>query len=101
MELFGSLKEVLKKHKVIKKKFHSISPEDAAKLRSEYEDEPDRVIEFIGVETNVCVLSNAIMLHNSFPLATITVLKDLCAGSTEKLDNEAIDVLKSLKIEIH
>ncbi|AEB30707.1 isochorismatase hydrolase [Carnobacterium sp. 17-4] len=101
LALFGPLKEALKKHKAIKKKFHSISPEDAAGLRSQYEDDPDRVIEFVGVETNVCVLSNAIMLHNSFPLATITVFKDLCAGSTEKLHNEALDVLESLKIEIH
>ena len=101
LELFGPLKEALKKHKPIKKKFHSISPEDAAELRSQYEDDPDRVIEIIGVETNVCVLSNAVMLHNSFPLATISVLKDLCAGSTEKLHNEALDVLESLKIEIH
>ncbi|SDQ24543.1 cysteine hydrolase [Carnobacterium viridans] len=100
LKLVNSLKEALKNHKAIKKKFHSISPEDAAELRNQYEDDPDRVIKFVGVETNVCVLSNAIMLHNSFPLATITVLKDLCAGSTEKLHNEALDVLESLKINI-
>lgn len=100
LELVGPLKEALKNHIPIKKKFHSISPEDAAKLRNLYKDDPDRVIEFAGVETNVCVLSNAIMLHNSFPLATIVVLKDLCTASTEKMHNEALSILKSLKIEI-
>ncbi len=101
LELFGPLKEALKKHKAIKKKFHSISPEDAAELRSQYEDDLDRVIEFSGVETNVCVLSNAVMLHSSFPLATISVLKDLCVGTTEELHNKSLDVMESLKIEIH
>lgn len=101
LELFGPLKEALKKHHALKKKFHSISPEDAEELRNQYEDDPDRIIEFVGVETNVCVLSNAIMLHNSFPLATISVLKDLCVGTTEELHNKSLDVMESLKIEIH
>lgn len=101
LELFGPLKEALKNHHALKKKFHSISPEDAEELRNQYEDDPDRIIEFVGVETNVCVLSNAIMLHNSFPLASISVLEDLCVGSTEELHKETLDVLKSLKIEVH
>lgn len=101
LALYGPLEEALKKHTAIKKKFHSISPEDAEKLRNQYEDDPDRVIEFVGVETNVCVLSNAIMLHTSFPLATIRVLEDLCTGTTAELHNETLDVMKSLKIEIN
>lgn len=101
LALYGPLEEALKEHKAIKKKFHSIPPEDAEKLRNQYEDDPDRVIEFVGVETNVCVLSNAIMLHTSFPLATITVLEDLCTGTTAELHNETLDVMKSLKIEIN
>ena len=101
MALFGPLKAALKEHKGINKKFHAISPEDAEKLRNMYEDDPDRVIDFVGVETNVCVLSNAIMLHNSFPLATIRVLEDLCIGTTEELHKETLDVMKSLKIEIN
>lgn len=101
LALYGPLEKPLKKHTAIKKKFHSISPEDAEKLRNQYEDDPDRVIEFVGVETNVCVLSNAIMLHTSFPLATIRVLEDLCTGTTAELHNETLDVMKSLKIEIN
>lgn len=101
LALYGPLEEALKKHTAIKKKFHSISPEDAEKLRNQYEDDPDRVIEFVGVETNVCVLSNAIMLHTSFPLATIRVLEDLCTGTTAELHNETLDVMKSLKIEFN
>lgn len=101
MALFGPLEAALKEHKAINKKFHSISPEDAEELRNTYEDDPDRVIEFVGVETNVCVLSNAIMLHNSFPLATIRVLEDLCIGTTAELHKETLDVMKSLKIEIN
>lgn len=101
LALYGPLEEALKKHKAIKKKFHSISPEEAEKLRNQYKDDPDRVIEFVGVETNVCVLSNAVMLHNSFPFATISVLEDLCKGSTTELHKETLDVMRSLKIEIN
>ncbi|MBC9824543.1 cysteine hydrolase family protein [Carnobacterium inhibens] len=101
LELFGPLKEALKEHHAIKKKFHSIPPEAAAELRNQYEDNPDRVIDFCGVETNVCVLSNAVMLHSSFPLATISILKDLCMGTTKELHNETLDIMKSLKIEIN
>lgn len=101
LALFGPLEAALKEHKAINKKFHSISPEDAEELRNACKDDPDRVIEFVGVETNVCVLSNAIMLHNSFPLATIRVLEDLCIGTTEELHKETLDVMKSLKIEIN
>ncbi|WP_035051306.1 isochorismatase family cysteine hydrolase [Carnobacterium pleistocenium] len=101
LELVEPLKEALKKHNVLKKKFHSISPEEAEKLRNQYDDDPDRVIEFVGIETNVCVLSNAIMLHSSFPLASICVLEDLCTGTTKELHNKTLEVMKSLKIEIY
>lgn len=100
MELYPALKKVLKNHKAIKKDFHSISPEDAAGLREKYKDDPDRIIEIVGVETNVCVLSNAVMLHNSFPLASVRILKDMCVGTTSELHKEALDIMKSLKMEI-
>lgn len=100
MELYPALKEVLQKHTAINKNFHSISPEDAAELRKKYEDDPDRIIEFVGVETNICILSNAVMLHNSFPLASIRILEDLCGGTTTELHEEALNVMKSLKMEI-
>ena len=100
MELYPTLKEALQKHTAIKKYFHSISPEDAAQLRKRYEDAPDRIIDFVGVETNVCILSNAVMLHNSFPLASIRILEDLCVGTTAELHKEALAVMKSLKMEI-
>ncbi|SFH65789.1 cysteine hydrolase family protein [Pisciglobus halotolerans] len=99
-ELYPPLQQALQKHQAIKKDFHSISPEVAAKLRDEYQDDPNRVITVVGAETNVCVLSNAVMLHNSFPLASVRILKEACAGSTEALHQKALDVMKSLKMEI-
>lgn len=100
MDLYPPLKEALKNHTAIKKNFHSISPEDAAELKKEYGEDPDRLIEFVGVETNVCVLSNAVMLHTSFSLASIRILKDMCVGTTPELHQAALDVMKSLKMEV-
>lgn len=100
MELYPPLKEALKNHTAIKKSFHSIPPEEAAELKKKYGKDPDRLIEFVGVETNVCVISNAVMLHNSFPLASIRILKDMCVGTTPELHEEALDIMKSLKMEV-
>lgn len=41
--------------------------------------EPDE-IEICGVVTNICVVSNAVLLHSAFLNSSITVLKDLCAA---------------------
>ena len=100
LELYPPLKQALKNHIAINKKFHSISPESASELRKQHQDSPDKTIKIVGVETNVCVISNAIMLHNSFPLSSIHILEDMCIGTTEKLHQEALNVMKSLKMEI-
>ncbi len=57
-------------------------------------------IELCGVVTNLCVLSNAVMLQSHFKNATIKIAKDLCAAGDEALHDKAIDVLRSLQFEI-
>ena len=60
----------------------------------------DISIELIGLCTECCVLSNAIMLRNNFPNAHILVKKDLCAGSTPKVHEEALNVMRYNSIEV-
>lgn len=60
----------------------------------------DICIEIIGLCTECCVLSNAIMLRNEFPHAHIAVIKDLCAGSTPEIHEAALNVMRYNSIEI-
>lgn len=100
LALYQPLKKVLENHIAIKKDYHSISPEDAMFLKKIHEDNSDQKIKIVGVETNVCVLSNAIILRNSFPSTQIIVLKNMCLSSNQKLHQNTLDIMEKLKIDI-
>ena len=57
-------------------------------------------IELIGLCTDICVVSNALILKASFPEAPITVDSSCCAGVTPKLHEAALDVMRSCQIEV-
>ncbi len=58
----------------------------------------DIAIELIGFCTDICVISNALMLKAAFYESDITVDSSCCAGVTPKLHEEALDVMKSCQI---
>ena len=60
----------------------------------------DMTIELIGVCTDICVVSNAILLKAYFPEATIQVNASCCAGVTPELHEAALKVMSSCQIEI-
>lgn len=60
---------------------------------------PDR-IEICGVVTDICVISNAIVLHSSFLNSRIAILKNLCAGSSPEAHERALAVLAGMGYEI-
>lgn len=53
-----------------------------------------------GLCTDICVVSNALMLRAAFPKADICVLADCCAGSSPKLHEEALDIMRSCCIAV-
>lgn len=57
-------------------------------------------IEICGVVTNICVISNAILLHSSFLNSRIAILKNLCAGTSPEAHARALDVLAGMGYEI-
>lgn len=57
-------------------------------------------IELCGVVTNLCVLSNAVILQNHFKNATIKINAELCASNDEAMHEKAIDVMRSMQFEI-
>lgn len=57
-------------------------------------------IEVIGVCTDICVISNAILLKTALPDANIKVDSSCCAGVTPELHQSALDVMKSCQIDV-
>ena len=57
-------------------------------------------IELVGVCTDICVISNAMLLKAFMPEATIIVNGSLCAGVSEKSHNDALNAMGACQIEI-
>ena len=53
-----------------------------------------------GVCTDICVISNALMLRTHYPFSDIRVIADACAGTTPEMHQKALDVMKSCQVEI-
>lgn len=53
-----------------------------------------------GLCTDVCVISNALMLRSELPYTKITVLADACAGTCPEKHKAALDVMESCLIDV-
>lgn len=65
-----------------------------------YEDDFEDDIEIIGVCTDICVVSNALILRAMFPERNITVDASCCAGTTPENHKAALQVMKSCQINV-
>lgn len=61
---------------------------------------PSANIELVGVCTDICVVSNALILRSLYPYADITVDASCCAGTTPEKHKAALEVMKSCHIDI-
>lgn len=57
-------------------------------------------IEIIGVCTDICVISNALILKTIFPEAAITVDASCCAGATAETHKAALIAMRSCQIDV-
>ena len=57
-------------------------------------------VEFIGVCTDICVLSNAILLKSIDPEVHIKIDSTCCAGVTPEKHEAALEAMRSCQIEI-
>lgn len=53
-----------------------------------------------GTCTNICVITNALLLKTVYPENQITVLSNLCAGLTPEKHEAALNVMKSCQIDV-
>ena len=57
-------------------------------------------IEICGLCTDICVISNAILLKNAFPNNDIVINSKCCAGTTPEAHKAALAVMKNCQIEV-
>lgn len=57
-------------------------------------------IYLVGTCTDICVVSNALIMKAAFPKANIIVIGDLCAGLTKEKHEAALEVMRSCQIEV-
>ena len=57
-------------------------------------------IELVGTCTDICVVSNALVIKTLFPAMQVKVNAPLCAGTSEENHEAALRVMKSCQIEI-
>jgi len=60
----------------------------------------DDEVYFCGVCTDICVISNALLLRAAYPNLHITCLSNLCAGTSISSHQAALTVMKSCEIDI-
>ena len=53
-----------------------------------------------GTCTDICVISNAIMIRNVVPFIEVSVISDLCAGTTKENHENALKAMAQCQINI-
>lgn len=57
-------------------------------------------VEAIGVCSDICVVSNAILIKTMYPNVNVAVDASCCAGSTPERHKAALEVMKSCQINV-
>lgn len=72
---------------------------DVLKARHTYEG-PLEEIQLVGLCTDICVISNALLLKAYLPEVKITVDASCCAGVTPESHQRALEAMKACQVEI-
>ena len=100
-ELYGRLIEF----KGVENTFHynkeafGIAPKEMIKLTEEVGSDIDE-IEFVGVVSNMCVISNVVTFQAQYVNAQLVVDSKLTASFDESLHEKAMDVIESLQVKV-
>ena len=57
-------------------------------------------VEIVGLCTDICVVSNALIIKAAFPDANVKVNKECCAGVTVESHNAALKTMEMCQIEM-
>ena len=57
-------------------------------------------IDICGVCTDICVISNALLIRTALPETDICIIASACAGTTPEMHQKALDVMRGCQINI-
>lgn len=57
-------------------------------------------IELVGLVSNICVISNAVVLQSRYPQATMIVDASLTASFDKETNDKALDVMESFQVQV-
>lgn len=99
--LYGKVNEFVNDENTIHLNKYSfgISPQEIIRLSEKLGDNIEQ-IEFVGVVTNICVISNIVMFQSKYINSEIIVDASLCASFDKKLHEKALDVMEGLQVKV-
>lgn len=62
---------------------------------------PYEEVEFVGVCTDICVVSNALLLKAFYPEQLVSIDAACCAGTSPENHQKALDVMKNCQCKIY
>lgn len=69
-------------------------------MANEEDIEPIDEIELIGLDTDICVISNALLIKSALPEIPIYVDAKCCAGTSVENHKKALDIMKICQIYV-
>lgn len=99
-EIIEELQPYVKKALAIFEKETFGSRKLASFLKELHKEKGIESIELIGLCTDICVVSNALLIKAFLPEVPICVAADCCAGVTPEKHKSALETMKSCQIEI-
>ncbi len=84
-------------HTVCKHAF-GMPPEELVRLGGLLPDVDDILV--VGVVTNMCVISNAVLLRAQWPESKMTIDAALCRSFDPVLNEKSLDVMEGLQMEV-
>lgn len=93
--LYRDLEGISKSHIVLEK--NTFPCKDFYKvLENRFYEE----IEIIGVVTDICVISNAVILKSIYPNSRIIVNSKLVASNNKEMESKAFDLIRNLHMDV-
>ncbi len=101
-KVYGKAKTCLDKVRAqpLEKRSFGIHPQELHEQCFDFYEDELESIELVGVVTNICVISNAIMLKTLYPEVPIIVDASACASPNPELHEKALDVLAGLHVNV-
>lgn len=97
-QISSKLTEFCKDEPINKETFGSV--ELGSVLKEAHQENPIQTITFIGLCTDICVISNAMLVKAFLPEVKLIVDASCCAGVTPESHKNALEAMKMCQIEI-